>query len=57
MLPSGLPACATYYYIVNESGKVINKYTLKTYRGKDMDKYAFFDEASAHEFINNINKN
>ena len=57
MLPSGMPACATYYYIVNEDNKVINKYTLKTYRGKNMDKYAFHDKLYAEQFLENINKN
>ena len=54
--PSGLPMCATYYYITNENGKVINKYTLKPYRGKDMDKYAFHDKLYAEQFLDNINK-
>jgi len=55
-LPSGMPACATYYYITNENDKVINKYTLKPYRGKDMDKYAFHDKLYAEQFLDNINK-
>jgi hypothetical protein len=55
-LESGMPACATYYYIVNEQGKVINKYTLKPYRGKQMDMYAFHDKLYAEQFLDNINK-
>ena len=57
MLPSGMPACATYYYIVNEDNKVINKHTLKTYRGKNMDMYAFKDKLNAEQFLDNLNKN
>jgi hypothetical protein len=55
-LPSGMPKCETYYYITNENGKVINKYTLKSYRGKQMDKYAFHDKLYAEQFLENINK-
>lgn len=55
-LPSGMPACATYYYITNENGKVINKYTLKPYKGKQMDMYAFHDKLYAEQFLENINK-
>lgn len=39
-LASGMPACATYYYFVNENGKVLDKITLKPYRGKEMTRYA-----------------
>lgn len=39
-LASGMPACATYYYFVNENGKVLDKNTLKPYRGKEMNRYA-----------------
>jgi hypothetical protein len=55
-LPSGMPACKTYYYIVNENGKVINKYTLKPYKGKQMYMYAFHDKLYAEQFLDNINK-
>jgi intergrase/recombinase len=51
-----MPACATYYYITNENGKVINKYTLKPYKGKQMDMYAFHDKLYAEQFLENINK-
>ena len=46
-LPSGMTACETYYYIVDENNKVINKHTLKTYRGKNMDMYSFKTEEGA----------
>ena len=55
-LPSGMPACATYYYITNENGKVINNYTLKPYRGKQMDKYAFHNKLYAEQILENLNK-
>ena len=54
--PSGMPMCETYYYITNENGKVINKYTLKPYKGKQMDMYAFHYKLYAEQFLDNINK-
>jgi len=54
--PSGMSMCETYYYITNENGKVINKYTLKPYKGKQMDMYAFHDKLYAEQFLDNINK-
>lgn len=55
-LPSGMPACETYYYITNDQGKVINKHTLKPFRGKQMDSYAFHNKEYAEWFVNNLNK-
>ena len=54
--PSGFPMCSTYYYITNEDGKVINKYTLKPYKGKQMEMFAFHDKLYAEQFLENINK-
>lgn len=53
---SGMPMCSTYYYITNEAGKKINKYTLKPYRGKQMEMFAFHDKLSAEQFVDNLNK-
>ena len=50
--PNGLPMCETYYYIVNEDNKIINKHTLKTYRGKNLDMFYFRDKESVEKFFN-----
>lgn len=55
-LPSGMPACATYYYFVNEKGQVVDKATLKPYRGKQMDRYAMHSKAEAEAYLEVINK-
>ena len=56
-LPSGMPACATYYYIVNEDGKVLDKQTLKPYRGKQMNRYAIHgSKETALTYLETINK-
>jgi hypothetical protein len=56
-LPSGMPACATYYYIVNEDGKVLDKQTLKPYRGKQMNRYAIHgSKAGAELYLEFITK-
>jgi hypothetical protein len=55
-LPSGMPACSTYYYVTNEQGKVISHKTLKPYRGKDMANYKFNDQGSAESFANQLNQ-
>jgi len=54
-LPSGLPACATYYYIVDVYGNTINKTTYKPYKGKQMDKYAIHDKEQADKLCEKIN--
>jgi len=55
-LPNGLGKPAeTYYYIVNDKGQIINKKTLKPYRGKQMDNYAFKNIAVAQAFLKIIN--
>ena len=48
-LPSGMPKCETYYYIVNEDNKVVDKDTLKPYRGKQMNRYAIFGSRAGAE--------
>lgn len=53
--PSGFPMCETYYYIVDENNKVINKHTLKTYRGKNMDMYSFKSREAAESVLESIN--
>ena len=57
-LPSGMPACATYYYITNENGKVVDNITLKPYRGKQMNRYALFGSRESAEkyLLERINK-
>ena len=55
-LPSGMPACATYYYVTNEQGKVISIKTLKPYRGKQMNDYAFHSKESAELFAEKMNE-
>lgn len=53
-LPSGMPKCETYYYIVDENNKVINKHTLKTYRGKEMNNYSFSTREGAETLLEKI---
>jgi hypothetical protein len=55
-LPSGMPACSTYYYFVNEQGKVVDKKTLKPYRGKEMNRYAMKYKSEAEAYLEVINK-
>lgn len=55
-LPSGLPACATYYYFTNDKGKVVDKATLKPYRGKEMTRYAMHSKVEAEAYLEVINK-
>jgi len=55
-LPSGFPACSTYYYVTNEQGKVISHKTLKPYRGKDMANYKFNSQEGAEQFANQLNQ-
>jgi hypothetical protein len=57
-LASGMPACATYYYFVNENGKVLDKNTLKPYRGKEMDRYAIHGtREQAENYLKNVKLN
>ena len=55
MLPSGYPACATYYYFIKD-GKVVDKVTLKPYRGKEMNRYAMHSKTQAEAYLKVINK-
>ena len=55
-LPSGMPACATYYYFTDEKDRVIDKVTLKPYRGKQMDRYAMHSKEQAEAYLEVINK-
>lgn len=55
-LPSGVPACATYYYFVNEKNQVVDFKTLKPYRGKQMNRYAMHSKAAAEAYLEVINK-
>jgi hypothetical protein len=55
-LPSGMPACATYYYLKNADGKVVDKKTLKPYKGKQMDRYAMHSKTEAEAYLEVINK-
>jgi hypothetical protein len=56
-LPSGMPACETYYYLVDEKGRTIDKITLKPYRGKQMERYAMKSKTEAEAYLEVINKN
>jgi aminoglycoside phosphotransferase (APT) family kinase protein len=53
--PSGFPLGSTYYYFVNEQGKVVDKMTLKPYRGKDLKRYAYFSKFLAEFHLHIIN--
>lgn len=55
--PSGMPMCATYYYVTNERGQVVSHKTLKPYRGKDLANYWFHDKESAENFAKKLNEN
>lgn len=55
-LPSGYPACETYYYFTNEKGQVIDKVTLKPYRGKQMERIWMLSKAQAEAYLEVINK-
>lgn len=53
-LPSGYPACATYYYFM-QNGKVLDRVTLKPYRGKQMGRYAMHSKTEAEAYLEVIN--
>lgn len=55
-LPSGMPACATYYYLRNADGKVVDFKTLKSYKGKQMNRYAMHSKVEAEAYLEVINK-
>jgi hypothetical protein len=54
-LPSGMPACATYWYITDENGKTINIKTFKPYRGKEMSNYAMHSKTQAQSLVDYLN--
>ena len=54
--PSGIPLASTYYYVADETGQTINKNTGKPYRGRQMREYAFYSEAEAQTFLNQLTK-
>lgn len=54
--PSGIPLASTYYYVADETGQTINKNTGKPYRGRQMREYAFYSEAEAQTFLNQLIK-
>ena len=54
--PNGIGRPAeTYYYFTNEDGKVIDKETLKPYRGKQMNRYAIKNKIEAQKHLAKIN--
>jgi hypothetical protein len=55
-LPSGLPACETYYYFKNEKGQTIDIKTLKPYRGTQLNRYWIKDKKQAEDYLKEINK-
>jgi len=54
-LPSGMPACATYYYLINSYDEVVDFTTLKPYRGKQMERYAMHSLCQAEAYLEVIN--
>jgi len=52
----GLPLAETYYYFKNEQNKVIDKKTLKPYKGKQMNRYAIKSKKQAEAYLEIINK-
>jgi len=56
-LPSGMPACETYYYLVDEQGRTIDKITLKPYRGKQMERYVMKSKTEAEAYLEIVNRN
>lgn len=55
-LPSGMPKCETYYYFVDSEGRVVDKKTLKPYKGKQMERYAMKSKTEAEAYLEVINK-
>jgi hypothetical protein len=53
---NGFRMASTYYYFTNEEGKTVDKKTLKPYRGKELNRYAFFSKVDADVFLEKINK-
>ena len=53
---NGFRMASTYYYLTNEEGKTVDKKTLKHYRGKQLNRYAFFNKADAEAFLENLEK-
>lgn len=54
--PSGFPLAETYYYLVNEKNQTLDKKTLKPYKGKQMQRYAFKTINAAEYVLTNFNK-
>lgn len=55
-LSSGMPACSTYYYLTNEKGQVVDRVTLKPYKGKQMERYAMYSKVQALAYLEVINQ-
>jgi hypothetical protein len=53
--PTGLTLCSTYYYFTNDNGKVVDKITLKPYRGKQMERYAMKSKVEVEAYLEVIN--
>ncbi len=55
-LPRGFGHPAeTYYYFVNERGRIVDYKTLEPYRGKDMRRYAMKSKPEAEAYLEAIN--
>jgi hypothetical protein len=54
--PSGFPLPVTYFYITDEKGRTINRYTLKPYRGKQRNLYAIYNEDEALLLLKKLNE-
>ena len=53
-LASGMPACATYYYVTNSKNQTIGTESLKPYRGKDLGKYWMHSKEQAENFVKKL---
>jgi hypothetical protein len=55
-LPNGLGKPAeTYYYLTNDKGQVVDKKTLKPYRGKQRERFAFKNKPEAEKALAKAN--
>lgn len=46
----------TYWYLVDENGKTLDKATLEPYRGKNLQRYAMNSFSQAQAYLDAINK-
>lgn len=46
----------TYWYLVDNNGKTLDKATLKPYRGKNLQRYAMNSFSQAQAYLDTLNK-